>query len=58
MMKKALHPDAPLKFGDHKKPVSRRDFIRQGFSLGSAAVMGPTLLSLFANPLAAKAALS
>lgn len=58
MRKKSLHPNAPLKFGDHKKPVSRRDFIRQGFSLGSAAVMGPTLLSLFANPLAAKAALS
>ena len=56
--KKALHADSPLKFGDHKRPVSRRDFIRQGFSFGSAAVMAPTLLGLFANPLEAKAALS
>ncbi len=57
-MKRALHPNAPLRFGDHSKPVSRRDFIRQGFTLGSAAVMAPTVLSLFANPLSAQAALS
>ena len=57
-MKKALHPDTPLKCTDHPKPVSRRDFIRQGFSFGAAAVTAPTLLGLFANPLEAKAALS
>lgn len=57
-MKKALDVNAPLKFSDHKKPMSRRDFIRQGFSFGSAAVMAPTVLGLFANPLSAKAALS
>ncbi|MFN3238324.1 MAG: hypothetical protein ACE37D_14855, partial [Pseudomonadales bacterium] len=56
--KRALQADAPLRFADHKKPMSRRDFIRQGFSFGSAAVMAPTLLGLFANPLQANAALS
>ena len=58
MKRRPLPPNAPLKHGDHPRPVSRRDFIRQGFSLGSAAVMGPTLFSLFANPQTAKAALS
>ena len=57
-MKRSLSVDAPLKHNDHKRPVSRRDFIRQGFRAGSAAVMAPSIFSLFANPLEAKAALS
>lgn len=57
-MKKALTVDAPLKHNNHPKPVSRRDFIRQGFRAGSAAVMAPSVFSLFANPLQAQAALS
>jgi len=55
---KSLPIDAPLKHADHPRPVSRRDFIRQGFSLGSAMVLGPSLFGLFANPNQAKAALS
>lgn len=58
MRKKALNVNAPLKHGDHRKLVSRTDFIRQGFFFGSAAVMAPTLLGLFSNPLQANAALS
>ncbi len=38
--------------------MSRRDFIRQGFRAGGAAVAGAGLFSLFANPHAAHAALS
>ena len=57
-MKRSLSVDAPLEHNDHKRPVSRRDFIRQGFRAGSAAVMAPSIFSLFANPLEAKAALS
>ncbi|MBV1878680.1 MAG: hypothetical protein KUG79_13630 [Pseudomonadales bacterium] len=53
-----LKPDEPLKHQNHKRPVSRRDFIRQGFGVGSAMVAGPTLFSLFASPRAAQAALS
>ncbi len=58
MNRKALPLDAPLKHLDHKKPVTRRDFIRQGFGAGSAMVFGSTLFSLFGNPRAAQAALS
>ena len=57
-MKRSLDVNAPLKHDDHKKPVSRRDFIRQGFRAGSAAVMAPSVFSLFANPIEARAALS
>jgi hypothetical protein len=53
-----LHPDAPLYHKDHARPVTRRDFIRQGFLTGSAVTMGSTFFSLFANPRAAQAALS
>ena len=55
---RALPVDAPLKHLDHKRPVSRRDFIRQGFGAGSAMVFASTLFSLFGNPRAAQASLS
>ncbi len=48
----------PLRHSDHPLPVSRRDFIRQGFALGSATVAGPTLMSLLLNSPPANAALS
>jgi hypothetical protein len=49
----------PIRHADaHRRPVSRRDFIAQGFMAGSATVVAPTILSLFANPRAAMAALS
>jgi hypothetical protein len=56
--KKPLHPNAPLKHQDHGRPVTRRDFVRQGFLSGTGMVMGGSIFSLFANPRQAKAALS
>ena len=41
----------------HKRPVTRRDFIAQGFMAGSATVVAPAILSVFANPRAALAEL-
>ena len=53
-----LHPDAPLYQPDHPRPVTRRQFVAQGFVTGAATVIAPTLFGLFANPRAAQAALS
>ncbi len=53
-----LHPDAPLYQADHPRPVTRRQFVAQGFATGAATVIAPTLFGLFANPRAAQAALS
>ena len=55
---KNLSADSPLLHAAHKKPVTRRDFISQSMLAGSASVVGPSLLGLFANPQEAKAALS
>ncbi len=55
---KNLPVDAPLYHADHARPVSRRDFIRQGFTLGSASVLSGGVFSLFATPNQARAALS
>ncbi len=48
----------PLKHADHRRPVTRREFIAQGFTAGSAAVFGTSVFGLFANPREASAALS
>jgi len=55
---KHLHPDSPLLFPDHRKPMTRRDFISTGLRKGGHAVAGLSLLSLFANPNKANATLS
>ena len=55
---KDLSPDAPLLHPDHSRPVSRRDFIRQGLLKGGAMVTAPSLFGLFSNPRDAFAALS
>ncbi|MCU7844616.1 MAG: general secretion pathway protein GspF [Candidatus Thiodiazotropha sp. (ex Monitilora ramsayi)] len=55
---KNLSPDAPLLHADHPRPMTRRDFIRQGLMKGMATVAAPSLFSLFANPREAYAALS
>ncbi|MEW8381332.1 MAG: hypothetical protein AB2704_05755, partial [Candidatus Thiodiazotropha taylori] len=55
---KNLSPDAPLLHPDHPRPVTRRDFIRQGMLAGLGAVTTPSLFGLFANPGEARAALS
>ncbi len=51
-------PDAPLLHPDHPRPVTRRDFIRQGLIRGAAVVTAPSLFGLFSNPREAFAALS
>ena len=50
--------DAPQRHGDHPRPMSRREFVAQGFLTGSAFVLGGGVMSLFANPRAAFAELS
>jgi hypothetical protein len=55
---KNLPVDAPLYHTDHARPVTRRDFIRQGFTLGSASYLSGGIFSLFAAPNQARAALS
>ena len=55
---KPLHPNEPLRHADHPRPVTRRDFIRQGFITGGGVVMGSGILSLFSNPKEAYAQLS
>ncbi len=54
---KALPVDAPLYHADHSRPVSRRDFIRQGFIGGSATLLSGGVFSLFATSNTAQAAL-
>jgi len=48
----------PSRHPDHPRPITRRDFIAQGFLTGAATVAGGGVLSLFADPRAAYAALS
>ena len=53
-----FHPDSPLLYGNHSNPITRRDFITSGLIKGGQAVAGASLLSMFANPNKAFAALS
>ncbi|OZG73538.1 general secretion pathway protein GspF [Hahella sp. CCB-MM4] len=48
---RSLHPDEPLRHSDHRRPVSRREFISQGFLSGGAAAFGlsPLASLLFAR---------
>jgi hypothetical protein len=56
---RTLRPDEPIRHeAAHKRPVTRRDFLAQGFGTGLASIAAPTVFSLFANPRAAMAALS
>ena len=50
--------DAPQMHPDHKRPVTRRDFLSQGFISGGAMAVGGGVLSLFSNPRDALATLS
>lgn len=56
--RQTLSADAPLFHLDHGRPVTRRDFLRQGFITGTGLTIGGSLFSLFANPRMARAALS
>jgi hypothetical protein len=55
---KLKHPDAPQRHADHRRPVTRREFVAQGFLTGSAFALGGGVMSLFSNPRQAFAALS
>ena len=52
------HFDDPLRHPDHARPVTRRDFVSQGFISGSAIALSGGVMSLFSNPREAYAALS
>ncbi len=45
-----LEINEPLRHEDHRRPVSRRDFLAQGFLTGAATVVAPTLFGMFARP--------
>lgn len=50
--------DTPQLHGDHPRPVTRRQFVAQGFLNGSAFLLGGGVMSLFSNPRQAFAELS
>ena len=56
--RKSLHPDEPLHHLNHKRPVTRRDFLAQGLRAGAGVVAGLSMFTLFSNPRQAYAALS
>jgi hypothetical protein len=56
--RKHVNPDAPQRHENHRKPMTRRELIAQGFQAGSAAVLTGGVFSLFANPRAAYAQLA
>jgi hypothetical protein len=47
---RALALNEPLRHGSHKKPVTRRDFLAQGFMTGAATVVAPAMLAALLNP--------
>jgi hypothetical protein len=53
--KRALALDEPIRHESHKKPVTRRDFLAQGFSTGAATLVAPSILGLMLNPRRANA---
>lgn len=56
--KRALALDEPIRHGSHKRPVTRRDFLAQGFTTGAATLVAPSILGLLLNPRQAAATLS
>lgn len=56
--RKHFEVNEPLRHADHARPVTRREFIRQGFMSGSAVALTGGVFSLFADPRAAMAAIS
>ena len=56
--RKLRHPDAPQRHDNHRRPMTRRELIGQGFLTGGATVLSTGLFSLFANPRAAFAQLA
>lgn len=54
--RKPVSINEPLRHPDHPRPVTRRDFLRQGFLGASAMVTGGTLLKYLLQPQLAMAA--
>jgi hypothetical protein len=54
----ARHWDAPQYHADHPRPVTRRQFVAQGFMSGAAYATAGGILSMFSDPNEAMAALS
>ncbi|MEO8445537.1 MAG: hypothetical protein ABI567_11085, partial [Gammaproteobacteria bacterium] len=48
----------PQRHPDHPRPITRRQLISQGFTAGSATVVGAGILGLLANPRTAHAVLA
>src|SRR5579863_9719562 len=48
----------PLRHPDHRRPVTRREFLSQGFMRATATVAGFSVFSLFADPHKAYATLA
>jgi hypothetical protein len=53
--KRALHVNEPIRHESHKRPVTRRDFLAQGFTTGAATVIAPSILGTLLNPRLARA---
>lgn len=43
--RRGLALDEPIKHESHKRPVTRRDFLAQGFITGTASVIAPTMIA-------------
>ena len=56
--KRTRHWDEPQYHADHPRPVTRRQFVAQGFMSGAAYATAGGVLSLFSDPREAMAALS
>ncbi len=56
--KRPLGLHDPLRHPDHRRPVTRREFLAQGFLRGTATVAGFSVFSLFADPRKAYATLA
>jgi hypothetical protein len=56
--KRALALNEPIKHGSHKRPVTRRDFLAQGFTTGAATVVAPAMIGAMINPRLARADLA
>lgn len=49
MARKYYKLNEPLRHPDHRRPVSRREFISQGFRAGGATMLGTSLLGLLGS---------
>jgi hypothetical protein len=56
--RKLRHPDAPQRHESHRRPMTRRELLGQGFLTGTATVLSGGVLGLFSNPRDAMAQLA